>query len=289
MNRRRSGWLLLVAALVAALLVTSCQSSQRITSGEVNSRISDGPNIVLISTDDQALADLRWMPLTRRLIGGHGATFENFIAPHPLCCPARAQILTGQYAQNNGVHSNHGESGGYAALDDPEHTLPVWLEDSGYETSFVGKYINGYHAGREVPAGWEHWDATVRYGYEGYLQYDGSKITAPPDYHTDYVAERSVEEIEQLAADDRPFFLWSSFYAPHGICTPSDEIGCRTPPATAPQFENSYAGVRAPFLDHPSFNERDVSDKPGFVRNLPPCAPRTSGRSTGPTVGGCCR
>ena len=266
MTRRRSGWLLLVAALVAALLVTSsCQSPKEVTSGQITSRISDGPNIVLISTDDQALIDLRWMPLTRRLIGGQGATFENFVAPHPLCCPARAQILTGQYAQNNGVHSNHGDHGGYASLDDPEHILPVWLQDVGYRTSFVGKYINGSHPGRGIPSGWEHWDATVRLGYKRFLQYDGRSVTRPAGYHTDYVAQRSTEEISELAADDRPFFLWTSFYAPHGICSSAQEIGCRTPPPVAPGFARSFPKLRAPFLDKPSFNEADVSDKPNAV------------------------
>jgi arylsulfatase A-like enzyme len=264
MSRRRSGWLLL-AALVVALLATSCQSPQRITSGEVSSMVSDGPNIVFISTDDQALVDLEWMPITRRLIGDHGVTFENFIAPHPLCCPARAQILTGQYAQNNGVHSNHGDDGGYGSLRDPGHVLPVWLEDVGYRTSFVGKYINGYNPGRGIPAGWDHWDATVRLGYERFLQYDGSTVTRPEGYHTDYVAQRTVSEIRELAAGDRPFFLWSSFYAPHGICAAANELGCRTPPPVDPEFARSYPGARAPFLDKPSFNERDVSDKPNAV------------------------
>ena len=210
----------------------------------MRSQASDGPNIVLISTDDQALVDLRWMPLTRRLIGDQGVNFSNFIAPHPLCCPARAQILTGQYAQNNGVRGNRGQHGGYQSLDDPEHTLPVWLRDAGYRTSFVGKYVNGYHPDMGIPAGWEDWDATVRLGYQHFLQYDGSAVTQPEGYHTDYVAERTTEEIAALAADDQPFFLWSSFYAPHGICSATHEIGCSTPPPVAPQFARSFRGVR---------------------------------------------
>ena len=36
-----------------------------------------------------------------------GSTFREMLSPHPLCCPARAEILTGQYAQNNGVRSNN--------------------------------------------------------------------------------------------------------------------------------------------------------------------------------------
>jgi arylsulfatase A-like enzyme len=268
MNRRRSGRLLLVSALAGALMITSCQDPRPVESGQVESQITtgnDGPNIVFITTDDQAVVDLRWMPLTRQLLGDRGVTFENFVAPHPLCCPARAQILTGQYAQNNGVRSNHGDHGGYGSLADPEHTLPVWLEDAGYRTSFVGKYINGYHPGRGIPPGWERWDATVRLGYHRFLQYNGRTVTRPPGYHTDYVAKHSEDEIAQLAADDEPFFLWTSFYAPHGICSAAQEIGCATPPPVEKRFANSFEGVRAPFLDKPSFDEEDVSDKPKAV------------------------
>ena len=64
------------------------------------------PNIVFISTDDQRIDDMRYMPFTRALIGGHGVTFTRALSPHPLCCPARAEFVTGQYAQNNGVSHN---------------------------------------------------------------------------------------------------------------------------------------------------------------------------------------
>ncbi|HET9420825.1 MAG TPA: sulfatase-like hydrolase/transferase, partial [Nocardioides sp.] len=69
---------------------------------------ADRPNIILISTDDMTASDLQWMPRTRKLLGRAGVTFPNALSPHPLCCPARAAILTGQYAQNNGVRSNQG-------------------------------------------------------------------------------------------------------------------------------------------------------------------------------------
>jgi N-acetylglucosamine-6-sulfatase len=267
--RRPGGVLRAVGmALVVALAVASCDASADVTTDKhdtVTRQVNDGPNIVLISTDDQALVDLRWMPRTRKLIGNRGARFTNFIAPHPLCCPSRAQLLTGQYAQNNGVRGNRGAYGGYRSLVDPEHTLPVWLNDAGYHTSFVGKYVNGYQKSMGIPAGWEDWDATVRLAYRGFMQYDGTAARQPNGYHTDYVAEQSTQEIERLAADDEPFFLWSSFYAPHGICTATNEVGCAKPPEVARRFADKYARVRAPSLDSPSFNEKNVSDKPRYV------------------------
>ncbi len=82
---RRSGRVLLVVALAVALLATSCRSPQDVTSSEVRSQANDGPNIVLISTDDQALVDLRWMPLTRRLIGDQGVGLLATSSPPTRC------------------------------------------------------------------------------------------------------------------------------------------------------------------------------------------------------------
>jgi arylsulfatase A-like enzyme len=274
MTRRPGGVLRVLGVIVViALVVTSCNASaddfgdagETSGAGTVTQRVNDGPNMVLISTDDQALLDLRWMPRTRKLIGDRGARFTNFIAPHPLCCPSRAQLLTGQYAQNNGVRGNRGVYGGYRSLVDPEHTLPVWLKDAGYRTSFIGKYVNGYQPSMGIPEGWQDWDATVRLAYRGFMQYDGNGTSRPFGYHTDYVADRTTQEIGRLAGADQPFFLWSSFYAPHGICSASREIGCATPPEVARRFADKYAGVRAPSLDSPSFNEKTVSDKPRYV------------------------
>ena len=74
------------------------------------------PNIILITTDDQNVGELRWMPRTRRELAGHGVLFTRALSPDPLCCPARAEIVTGQLGQNNGVSSNLGLHGGFSAL-----------------------------------------------------------------------------------------------------------------------------------------------------------------------------
>ena len=102
------------------------------------------PNIILITTDDQNAGELRWMPRTRRELAGHGLVFTRALSPDPLCCPARAEIVTGQLGQNNGVSSNLGLHGGFPALREKQNTLAVWLRKAGYRTALVGKYLNGY-------------------------------------------------------------------------------------------------------------------------------------------------
>ena len=81
------------------------------------------------------------MPNTKRLLADHGAFFDDYIVTTSQCCPSRASLLTGQYAHNHGVMSNQP---GYPALIDKSNVLPVWLQQAGYYTMHVGKYLNNY-------------------------------------------------------------------------------------------------------------------------------------------------
>jgi N-acetylglucosamine-6-sulfatase len=54
------------------------------------------PNIVVIMTDDQTVADLSGMRNTLELIGAHGVRFRRSYVSYPVCCPSRATYLTGQ-------------------------------------------------------------------------------------------------------------------------------------------------------------------------------------------------
>ena len=46
------------------------------------------------------------MPNVQRLLAAKGTTFADAIDSFPLCCPARATFITGQYAHNHGVEGN---------------------------------------------------------------------------------------------------------------------------------------------------------------------------------------
>ncbi len=230
----------------------------------------DRPNIILITTDDQTIDELHWMPLTRAALGQGGATFGQAISPHPLCCPARAEMVTGQYAQNNGVRSNSGPHGGFGALVEPGNTVATWLNDAGYATGFVGKYLNLYNERHGVQAGWDHWAPIIRGTYQpfDYTVYDdGALVEHHGDLHNnDFVAQRTVDLVGEYAGKDKPFFLWSSYVAPHGQCTDNLPLDvCAAPPTPALRHAELYPGSRLPSLDKPSFNEQDVSDKPIII------------------------
>ncbi|MGI9019975.1 MAG: sulfatase family protein [Solirubrobacterales bacterium] len=228
--------------------------------------VPDGPNIVLITSDDQALDSFnrRAMPQTTRLLVDEGTVPEDFVVTTPFCCPSRASLLTGQYGHNNGVLANR-----YQDLRDPESTLPVWLHDAGYTTVHLGKYLNNYEkVAKDVgPApGWDGWATVVGASYYDYELYgaDGATEygTKPGDYLARVITERAVGAIEDNAEGDRPLFLQADYYAPHP--DPSDDERCGDSALPDSRDTDLFEGARAP--RPPSFNEQDTSDKPPFLQ-----------------------
>jgi N-acetylglucosamine-6-sulfatase len=230
------------------------------------------PNVVVIETDDQTVADLAAMPETRALIGDAGVTFTRSFVSLSECCPSRATFLTGQYAHNHGVLSNAPPFGGFARLRGGE-TLPVWLQRAGYDTGLVGKYLNGYGTGDRylVPPGWTDFEGLLgRYTYRFYdftMNVNGALETTQLDYQTDAITQRAVSFVERHAG--RPFLLWTTYVAPHtgGPIELDDPVGYKST-VPAPRHYAAFTGT--PLPRPPSFNEVDVSDKPGLIRKRPP-------------------
>ncbi len=227
---------------------------------------SSRPNVVVVLTDDQADYDLRWMPQTREALGDGGMEFTDAISPHPLCCPARAELITGQYAQNSGVRHNNGPHGGYAALD-PVETIGKWFQDAGYQTGFVGKYLNGYHANDGRNSGWTLWDPLVQGVYE-YFDFaffnDGQGVAAYKNYYvTNAVEERTNAAVRTFSRDDEPFFLYSFHLAPHYRFT---KQGHPVPPPAEGRDRKAYADAEPPSMSKPSFNMATQGSRPTYLR-----------------------
>jgi arylsulfatase A-like enzyme len=230
------------------------------------------PNIVLIVTDDQTMAQLSnaTMPSTLGLIGEQGTTFANSIATTPLCCPSRASMITGQYGHNNGVLAN---AGGYKHLVSPRNVLPLWLRAAGYYTAHVGRWLQGYK-GKKVAPGWDEW-FTMLGENRTYYRYDVSDDgesahfgKAPRDYVTRVLNQQALRVVRRQVRSPKPFYLQLDQLAPHadgfvggsgGACEHS-----AIPPSLAPAgFEDAQLPMP------PSFNEADVADKPSFLKLLP--------------------
>jgi arylsulfatase A-like enzyme len=244
------------------------------------------PNIVLISADDMRADELRYLPRTRRLLGRAGLSLTQALTPHPLCCPARAELLTGQYAQNNGVRTNFPPQGGFVALD-RAHTIGSWLNAAGYNTSMVGKHLNAANFKRDGrDPGWTLFDPT-QFGYSDYydfLQYNnGDPVRVKDRYYTDYVGAQSASYAHQLSTYDAPFFMWVSHFGPHSTqahnCQETSACEGKTPPRLSPTYEADTAQVArdralartrtAKLMTSAAVRERDLSDKQKYVTAEP--------------------
>lgn len=227
------------------------------------------PNVLLITTDDQTLADLRYMPQTRRRIGNRGVRLTG-LAPHPLCCPARAMMLTGQHAQNNGVRSNDGRYGGYKRLD-TRRTVGSWMSRAGYRTIYLGKFLNGYSRPqvKHRTPGWRDWNASVSgvYNLNRYTVNHNGRLRTHTRYQTDYFSELAAAKIRKSARGKKPFFLWQSYVAPHSSCAPRRETrDCWRPPTAARRHRTMFGKAQPPAFTKGAYNEANVSDKPRWVR-----------------------
>ena len=145
-----------IALIASGLVLATAGSAQ---ARPVDSGSDDRPNILVVMTDDMAATDLKLMPNVRSLLAKQGTSFADAIDSFPLCCPSRATFITGQYAHNHGVIGNFWPYGWYG-MKDRKNILPAWLDDAGYETALIGKWLNGYgakNAHGEVPAGFDVW------------------------------------------------------------------------------------------------------------------------------------
>jgi arylsulfatase A-like enzyme len=258
---------LAVIALVAVcLLATSCGPPTRVVGA------SDPPNVILILTDD----------LDTRLLEEHlahypnlqdlakeGTTFENAFVSDPLCCPSRATILRGQYAHNHRIVGNTWPRGGsrkFRELGLGESAIATWLQDEGYRTALVGKYMNGYY-GTRVPVGWDDWYAIAGNYESNNLNENGRIVRYNPKRHhlDDVLAEKAIGYVRATSADDAPFFMWLGTKAPHAPADP------------APRHEEALADISLP--RGPSFDEADVSDKPGWISDNPSLNPEQIARA----------
>jgi N-acetylglucosamine-6-sulfatase len=217
-------------------------------------------NVIVIVTDDQSktLLNRKAMPFLARRAGrarGWVRLTRGFVNT-PLCCPARAAILSGRYGHNSGVIDNKA-----GAKLNERKTIAAKLDAAGYRTALMGKYLNGYPFGRGqyVPRGWDRWYAFKHTGgayFDYELNENGTLVhygSAPRDYSTDVLASKAVRFIRRSR---QPFFLYWAPKAPHGPAIP------------APRHEGALSGLRMP--RRPNFSEEDVSDKPRYVRGLPP-------------------
>jgi arylsulfatase A-like enzyme len=224
------------------------------------------PNIVVVMVDDMDARMVDYLPGLRSLMSERGLSFSSFYAAAPVCCPSRASFLRAQYPHNTGVLANEPPQGGLSAFRNSgidQSTIATWLRGAGYRTALIGKYLNDYEkAPKHVAPGWNRWYVYAGGGkYTKYRISDQGKVRnfgkkngkkkkiKKRQYQTDMLTRQAVDFINSTG-DGQPLFLYLAPATPHEPATPA-----------ARHKKAAVAITQAPRL--PSFNEADMSDKPG--------------------------
>ncbi|MGI9255248.1 MAG: sulfatase-like hydrolase/transferase, partial [Thermomicrobiales bacterium] len=143
--------------------------------------VDSRPNIVMILTDDMRGTDWRALKRTKKALRT-GTWFPNFIVDASLCSPSRASILTGQYTHNHGVEWNDSAEieGGYDVYQQnglDRVSIGYVLQQAGYQTAMVGKFMNGLRPGMRLPVGWDRFVASYTTAYYDFsLIVDGDAV-----------------------------------------------------------------------------------------------------------------
>jgi N-acetylglucosamine-6-sulfatase len=205
---RRRPLAIAALAVLALVLALAVSAQARPVSADRDGR----PNILVVMADDMSAADLKLMPSVQRLLASKGTTFADAIDSFPLCCPARATFITGQYAHNHGVKGNFAPYGWYG-MKDRRNTLPAWLQGAGYRTALIGKWLNGYgarDAHGEVPHGFDIWRGLLdvsAYDYFNFVMNRDGELRSWGD--ADFA--RKLVEFAIVEVDDEPDTIASVF------------------------------------------------------------------------------
>ena len=179
MDRRK---FITVAAGTAAAL------GLRQGTGQAAARGKRPPNVLFIMPDEWRGQALRCMGnpdvQTPHLdqLASEGMLFRQTFANTPVCCPARATILTGTYTSRNGMVAND------LRLKESVVTMADIYGHAGYRTGFIGKWhLDG---GPRVPGfvppgprrhGFQYWAANEcnhNYFYNWYFRDENVPIVS---------------------------------------------------------------------------------------------------------------
>ena len=224
---------------------------------------AERPNFVFVMTDDLNERSMEQLGGITEIMASTGTSFDNAYVTYSLCCPSRASILRGQYPHNHGILGNHQPLGGapkFRSAGQDRSTIATWLDGAGYQTKYIGKYMNDYDD-LYKPPGWDEWftlkgsPPTTQYTVASSEEDTGKAVTME-DHSTDLYADQTSAFIRRSHANPEPFFVVVDTLAPHG------------PPEVANRYQNHFTDTPLPSPTN-NFNEVDVTDKPKWVQSYP--------------------
>lgn len=257
-------------------------------------QLATKPNIVLVLMDDFSL-DLVQTLRSARDMRRRGADYSHAFVTDSLCCVSRSSLFTGQYPHQTGVRTNSSGTasgmplGGWSAFEtygNPERAFNVALQQAGYTTGFVGKYLNEYEwvPGRALPPappGWSElnvvfgsaydgWDFGTTYLSDGRLrvtQHDAPPATASEAekdkaYAGTVIEKHALSFIRRHQGGASPYFLEVAAYAPHNRTQPQPYYP--GDPVFPPMFRDRPGDGRKGNCGRVACTDLTTRDLPGF-------------------------
>ena len=191
------------------------------------------PNVVLFLADDLdvELGGLTPLAQARALLQDQGTTLVNAFAHTPICCPSRAELLTGKYWHNLRVASYedsgcmHVRSTGANEQWFNERLFLGPLQRAGYAIGYFGKYLNTMPAGPPPTVAFDAWLANNGGAYFEPSFQTGNGTSATFDngtyanYSTAVLGNVSAAWVARRAADASagPFFAVVAPKAPQRV------------------------------------------------------------------------
>ncbi len=184
---------------------------------------AERPNVLLILPDQMRASAMGCdgnsqvkTPAIDRL-AAEGIRFKRTYANVPVCCPARAILLTGTYPHVNGMMAND------LRLREEQVTIAEILREDGYRTGFIGKWHldGGQRDPGFVPPG------ARRQGFDFWAAYECHHKHFRPTYFRDTPEVITIDKFEPEAScdfaveflrdqpKDQPFFLTVQMGPPH--------------------------------------------------------------------------
>ncbi len=192
------------------------------------------PNIVVIFADDLGINDISAYGKEIKTphidsIGRKGVKLEQYYAASSICTPSRFGLLTGHYPNRSqdkllGALMFLEERDDHRGLRKHETTIASVLKTNGYRTALIGKWHLGHGEKEFLP---NNHGFDYSYGSQGgCVDYFTQKYGYKPDwfrngkplqekgYSTDLITADTLRFLE-TQNDDKPFFLFLSYTAPH--------------------------------------------------------------------------
>lgn len=223
-----------------------------------------------------------------------GMSFDNSYTPVGICTSARASLMSGQYPHNHGMLNNcHGPDALQENLPDGLTTFSEILDENGYTNTYAGKWHVGKDQGPEdfgfeFVGGGDSQLNPEDPEFEEYLReefdvdlddtdledlctekiYTENDILMAAKYPlpeeatlAHYLADKTIEQLEEFAENDETFFHRIDFPGPHHPYVPPDNEKYEYDPEDIepwPNFDDDYKDK--PHIQEEYLENRGVAD-----------------------------